>query len=506
MSFVDPLFLFVFIPLLLLVYRQAIPTPRNDAHWGVVLLSVASMIFYVCWERRFLLILLVSIVIHFIAAQAMAHGPDARKKRLLILVLTFNLILLGVFKYSTFAYHTVLDLLGMAGHASTLIRPFGIYLPLGISFFTFTQMAYVVDVYRGASPENRFMPYFLFVTWFPHLMAGPILHHREMIPQFRSLLGSPLHVDHLAVGLTWITLGLFKKVILADGMATLATPLFQDAVTGGSPDMSAAWSGVLAYTLQLYFDFSGYCDMAIGLSFLFGIRLPLNFNSPYKATSIIDFWHRWHITLSRFLRDYLYIPLGGGRVGPGRKYFNLMVVMLLGGLWHGAGWTFIVWGGLHGIYLLINHVWRATPWSGDGLVARLFGRVLTFLAVTFAWTFFRAHDLPSAMRIVYGLMGGNGMERPDAWLNALAQWDWASLVASPWVILVILLAWVWWLPNSQQILAGTEAFLGQKIADSPQLLCWRPNRFFALVCGVLLTVGLIVVISSQERLFLYSQF
>lgn len=511
MSFVDPLFLFLFLPLALAGYHFIIPQQRDSPLLGTRFLAMVSALFYAYWDIRFLPVLLCSTFFNFRIAKTVEAAQGIKKKHLLVLALIFNISLLATFKYTAFVLQTIAATLHLSITAPAII------LPLGISFFTFTQIAYMVDIYRGSVPEERFTSYFLFVTWFPHLIAGPILHHREMIPQFYATLRAPLQRDHLAIGLTWIGVGLLKKCVLADGMAKVATPFFQAASAGADPTWMAAWSGLLAYTLQLYFDFSGYCDMAIGLSFLFGIRMPLNFNSPYKAVSIIDFWNRWHMTLSRFLRDYLYIPLGGNRLGSGRQQVNILLVMVLGGLWHGAGWTFIVWGGLHGSYILINHMWRSFRFA-DTRLLHLIGAVLTFLAVVFAWTFFRASDLPTALRIANGLLGINGMVIPAEWIKftfmaditqflgmtVVQQADLPTLrsVASILLLLVI----VWWSPNSQQILTRTEAFLGH-LSDHPHgVLQWQPNGAWAIVGGLTLAVGLFNVLFSPIGEFLYFQF
>jgi D-alanyl-lipoteichoic acid acyltransferase DltB (MBOAT superfamily) len=241
-------------------------------------------------------------------------------------------------------------LLGTGWDAGTIV------LPIGISFYTFTQIAYVVDTLQGKVTERSVLSYLLFVTYFPHLVAGPVLHHAEMMPQFRVRENLAPRAENLARGLTFLVAGLFKKVVLADGCAPIANAAFAGASAGLTP--GDAWLGAIAYSLQIYFDFSGYSDMAVGISLLFNIDLPVNFHSPYRARSVVDFWRRWHMTLSRFLRDYLYIPLGGNRKGPLRRHANLLATMLLGGLWHGANWTFVVWGGLHGLYLVVNHLWR----------------------------------------------------------------------------------------------------------------------------------------------------
>ena len=315
-----------------------------------------------------------------------------------------NLAALGFYKYINFAIE-IFDTVWP--HP---LQPLSVTLPLGISFFTFTQIAYLSDVTLGRTNERNFIKYVLFVTYFPHLIAGPIMHHREMMPQFAAAKPR-LKPDRLAIGLTIFAIGLFKKAVIADYLATIVNPVFAAAAKGAISTLDA-WGGTLAYSLQIYFDFSGYCDMAIGMSFLFGIVLPFNFDAPYKSRSIAEFWHRWHITLSRFLRDYLYIPLGGNRRGEARRNYNLAVTMLVGGLWHGAGWTFIVWGGLHGLFLIVNHGWlklkerqpalarasKTPAYAGISLA-------LTQLCVAVAWVFFRADLLATAHRVIAAMCG-----------------------------------------------------------------------------------------------------
>ena len=347
--------------------------------------------------------------------------PTSRAKTILVAGIAANLGLLGYYKYANFFVDNLNALLGNNLILETII------LPLAISFFTFQQIAYLVDAYRGETHEYSFLHYALFVTFFPQLIAGPIVHHHEMLPQFARSTIYRLKAEHLAVGLTIFTLGLFKKVVLADGVAVYATPVFNAAEAGTALTFFEAWGGALAYTFQLYFDFSGYSDMAIGLARMFGIRLPLNFNSPYKATSIIDFWRRWHITLSRFLRDYLYIPLGGSRKGEARRLTNLLITMLLGGLWHGAGWTFVLWGGLHGCYLVVNNIWRKWRASRGHLhstpVGRFFAWLLTMLAVIVAWVPFRAEGMGAIQIMLSAMFGLQGISLPTAWNGHLGLFE-----------------------------------------------------------------------------------
>ncbi|MEO5738145.1 MAG: MBOAT family O-acyltransferase, partial [Variovorax sp.] len=285
-----------------------------------------------------------------------------------------------------------------------------IALPIGISFYTFTQIAFLVDCWQGKVHERSFVHYALFVTYFPHLIAGPVLHHAQMMPQFANPSTYRVDANKVALGLAIFTFGLAKKLLIADKMGQYADLMFTGVHNGTLPSLYTAWFGVLAYTLQIYFDFSGYSDMAVGLSLCLGVRLPLNFNSPYKSTNIIEFWRRWHISLSTFLRDYLYVPLGGNRKGAARRYINLFLTMLLGGLWHGAAWTFVIWGALHGAFLIINNLWNAkvrrnaTP----GRLARVAGWALTFLCVMVAWVVFRAESVNAALEIYKGMLGFHG--------------------------------------------------------------------------------------------------
>ena len=324
---------------------------RYSHNLAALWLTAASLFFYGWWDVRFVGLLLGSIVFNYGAGYLIGNGFFNKLKLLLTCAIISNLLLLGYFKYANFFIENLNHLAGSALTISEFI------LPLGISFFTFTQIAFLVDTYQGKVKEYNFIHYALFVTYFPHLIAGPVLHHKEMMPQFKEPSTYFFSYENLLAGLTIFFMGLFKKVVLADGIAEYVGPVFAAPAAGIPLTFLDTWGGALCYTLQLYFDFSGYSDMAIGLSRLFGVTLPLNFHSPYKSVNIIEFWRRWHMTLSHFLRDYLYIPLGGNRKGNVRRHLNLIITMLLGGLWHGAGWTYVLWGGLHGLYLVINHGW-----------------------------------------------------------------------------------------------------------------------------------------------------
>ena len=486
MLFTTGRFLLLFLPITLALFFLLGRLQRKGFAAG--LLVVASLYFYASWRPIHVWLLLASIGANYYFGGLIAklRPTDARAAHnVMLCAVAANLATLGFFKYFDFVVGSVNSLLG------TTVPLAHIALPLGISFFTFTQIAYLVDVARGKAIERSGLRYMLFVTYFPHLVAGPVLHHAQMMPQFRRREVYFPHAVHLAEGMAFIVIGMIKKVIVADGFAPTANAVFNAAEHGAVPSI-AAWSGIIAYALQIYFDFSGYSDMAIGLSRLCNIQLPYNFNSPYKARSIIDFWRRWHMTLSAFLRDYLYIALGGNRRGPVRRYVNLLLTMLLGGLWHGASWTFVAWGGLHGLYLIINHGWHWTRqrlglFPSPGRVARISGSAaglaLTLLAVLFAWIFFRASTFSGAARMIDALAMPSRMAHPVAQTLDLTWWSCAAAA-----ILIALL-----LPNSQEIIDA---------AFSPRLDRLKPGRKAAvagLIVGVSIVVAILAVLISQSR-------
>jgi len=329
------------------------------------------------------------------------------KKSILTFGIVSNLALLGYFKYMDF----FIDNINLLSDSN--IPTLDLALPLAISFFTFQQISYLVDSYRQETQEYDFLNYSLFVTFFPQLIAGPIVHHKEMMPQFAKTRNKVKNYRNIAMGLFIFSIGLFKKVVIADTFALLATAGFDTAAT---LNLFEAWVTSLSYTFQLYFDFSGYTDMAIGLALLFNIRLPINFNSPYKATDIQDFWRRWHITLSRFLRDYIYIPLGGNRKGEFRVYTNLMATFIIGGIWHGAGWTFVFWGFLHGLALVIHRAWSKLGFKIWTWLAWL----ITFNFINIAWVFFRAKEWDDAIKVLSGMLGMQGIVLPFKFEETLA--------------------------------------------------------------------------------------
>ncbi len=516
MLFNSVAFIFVFFPVTVVGFFLL---ARLSHLWAAGWLAAASLFFYGWWNPAYVLLLVGSVCFNYACGMHLARRVrDGRRNAampLLAFAVTANLALLGYYKYANFFLRTAAQL---AGGAPSLEQ---IVLPLGISFFTFTQLAFLVDVYRGYAKEYNFVHYGLFVTYFPHLIAGPVLHHKEMMPQFQQAGTYRLNWEDVAVGSTIFFIGLFKKTVIADGVAVYAGPLF---AAPGDADLLAAWGGALAYTFQLYFDFSGYSDMAIGLSRVFGVKLPLNFDSPYKAVDIIDFWRRWHMTLSRFLRDYLYFPLGGNRKGPVRRYLNLLITMALGGLWHGAGWTFVAWGTLHGVYLVINHAWRAlrrrlgqdveheTRW-GRGIA-----KALTLVAVVVGWVFFRASSFGDAIAILQAMAGFNGISLPSAigiHLGSLQgvlehlgigfALGGASRFVLQYAWIAALLPVVLFAPNTQEILGRFAPALDYRRAGQDGArIAWRPSVAWAALVALVATSGLLTLSRVSE--FLYYQF
>ena len=510
MLFNSYIFLLAFLPVTVAGY-YALGRRHRDA--AAAWLAACSLFFYGWWDWRYVALLAGSIAFNYLAgARLGALALTARGKALLAAAVAANLALLGYFKYADF----FIDSFNRAAGAQLPLLH--VVLPLGISFFTFTQIAFLVDTWRGLATEYRFVHYTLFVTYFPHLIAGPVLHHKEMMPQFDMARNYVPRIRNFEVGLAIFVIGLAKKVLVADNLAPYAGALFDGP---GETSLFVAWGGVLAYTFQLYFDFSGYSDMAIGLSRLFGVRLPLNFASPYKAPNVIEFWRRWHMTLSRFLRDYLYFPLGGNRHGKLRRHVNLMATMLLGGLWHGAGWSFVIWGGLHGIYLVVNHAWqawrapRARPASRAG---RALAVAITFLFVTLAWVFFRAPDVETARRILTGMFGFHGVALPASLVNRLPALQtvvdhlgWATFLGGTsrfignwvWVVAAALVAFA--APNTQEWTRRFGPALDATFAPRPRSApVWRPSPAWAIVMG--LVAGGALLSMSRPSEFLYFQF
>jgi D-alanyl-lipoteichoic acid acyltransferase DltB (MBOAT superfamily) len=407
MLFNSALFLYGFLPVTLVAFWVAHKSCGvRSAQW---VLLVASCVFYGAWDWRYLAMLLLLLAFNY-----QLGGVLARRQSVIALTagIGFNLLILGYFKYADFFIGNVN---AIAGTQWALLH---VILPLGMSFFIFQKIAYLVDCHRGLVTDRDPLRFSIFVMFFPQLIAGPIVHHAEIIPQLqkKSLLPD---AQMVSAGLFLLATGLFKKVVVADWLAEYVDAPFAHVAELQFMD---AWTAALGYSLQLYFDFSAYSEMAMGLALLFGVVLPVNFNSPYKAANIAEFWRRWHITLGRFLRDYLYIPLGGNRNGWGRAMLAVLVVMVLGGLWHGAGWTFVLWGLMHGLYLAIHRAWG---FAGITL-PRTVSVAITFLAVLFAWVMFRATSVGDALVIWQTMLGLNGFVMPSAyatWFGSALQFQ-----------------------------------------------------------------------------------
>lgn len=490
MLFNSPEFIFLFLPISLVVYvaLQRHRCKSLSKYW----LITCSLFFYGWWNVIYLPLLLGSIICNFLIGKKLNEPTVRRKgaarKGILIFGVTMNLALLAYFKYTGF-FISNLNLL-----AEQTLTPPDIVLPLAISFFTFQQVAYLVDCYRLEAREHNFANYTLFVTFFPQLIAGPIVHHSEMIPQIEKKWRNSERYRNLTLGLFIFSLGLFKKVILADTFAQWATMGFDQKE---SLTFLEGWSTSLSYTFQLYFDFSGYSDMAIGAALLFCIKLPINFNSPYKALDIQDFWRRWHITLSRFLRDYLYVPLGGNRHGPLRTGINLLITFILGGLWHGAGWMFVCWGALHGLALVGHRAWRHLGCRMPAVLAWL----VTFNFVNIAWIFFRARDMDSAFKVLAAMFTltpnavlGDLFRLLDAYRHTpAAEW----LAPSPALLGPSVACW---------LLAGLGTVLmlrnsGERDYRNEGVSAWAPFGY-----AILATTAVIGMSISSHSEFIYFNF
>ncbi|MCB9989797.1 MAG: MBOAT family protein [Rhodospirillales bacterium] len=457
MLFNSYIYFLLFLPLVCIGYFLL---ARRHAFAAKSLLVLASLFFYGWWDVSYLPLIIGSCIFNYMTGRSLMRGPG--RKLLLLLGIGVNIGLLGYFKYADFLLENIMILTGQAHGALHIV------LPLAISFFTFQQIAYLVDCYKKQAKEYDFINYMVFVCFFPQLIAGPIVHHSEMMPQFEDPKNRAVNPLNIALGLLLFAIGFFKKVVLADSYAVWAGAGFADPSSLG---MLAAWGTSLSYTLQLYFDFSGYTDMAIGSALLLNIRLPFNFNSPYKAVSIQDFWRRWHMTLSRFLRDYLYIPLGGSRAGKARVLFNLFVTFLLGGLWHGAAWTFVIWGALHGAAMALHRLW-----SQAGLtLPKLPALVLTFLFVNAAWVVFRAETMGDALHLYKAMLDVADIGR----INIL----WAAALLTG-------LGAVWAIPNSNRV---------RDHAPLSPVLCGG-------AAGILLFVAILVLEIRKTSEFLYFQF
>jgi alginate O-acetyltransferase complex protein AlgI len=469
--------------------------------WLEVLLILASLLFYAWWDVRYLPLLIGSVIVNYLGALFIER---TRSRLALAGIIVFNLGLLGSFKYLGFFSQVASNVLPWEPWDVTLLA---LILPLGISFYTFHQIGYQIDRFRGQTTPHNFVDYALFVTFFPQLIAGPIVRQFEFLPQLRGLTERQ-GAKNLLIGLTIFAIGLFKKVIFADTFALYATPVFDTAAKGvDALDGQTAWLGVLAYTFQIYFDFSGYSDMAIGLARMVGINLPLNFNAPYRSTSITDFWRRWHITLGRFLRDYLYFPLGGSRVGPLHHFANLMVVMLLCGLWHGAAWTFVAWGGLHGLALAVHRLWlRQFPSEHPrGLAWRASAWALTFGFVVVTWVFFRADSLETSATMLQSMFSPASLAGPSTEIEGLGGESDFTGVAFGWTAIVVATLWVLIAPTTQELMRLTmRASMYRPYVERATALIrpsWKPTPAWVVGSAAVFAVALLGLSRVSEFIY-----
>jgi alginate O-acetyltransferase complex protein AlgI len=488
------MFMAVVLPVFAIITRKY---PASGKH----ILIVLSLFFYSYWLPIYLVLILASIGFNFALGSWVLNQTDQRKRKLVTgLGIAANLFLIGYFKYYGFFVENVFAAFGIDKSVAKIA------LPLGISFFTFQQVSFLVEVYKRHVDEVDFINYVLFISFFPQLIAGPIVTQDDMLPQLRRKKRWRIRPDYFSLGFFLFAVGLFKKSVLIDPYVPFIDIVFDHAAAGNLISFADAWTGAIGYSFQIYLDFSGYSDMALGLALLFGLRLPINFFSPYKAASIREFWRRWHLTLSRFLQSYLYIPFGGSRHGHTRTVLALMGTMTLGGLWHGAGWQFIVWGALHGAMLVVNHFWAKIikanaflSWLSKRMLYRAFMVVVTFAALAVTWVFFRADSIDSAWRIVEGMMGLNDVRSVTSWGKGIAM-------AFP-----LYFIFVWAFPNSVQIARRfpvalrTEPFADKLLLNRRfRLLEFRFNLFWAIFSLVLFLAGWFSL--SNLSPFIYFQF
>lgn len=505
-------FIFIFLPVTILIFF--IIGSQQHHKIAISWLVLASLFFYGWWNPAYLWLLISSMLFNY--SMGVVLSSKNENKMLLTFGVVVNLGFLAYFKYTNFFIQNI----NMAFDGGFNVEH--IILPLAISFFTFQQVAYLVDAYRNEVQEYDFLHYSLFVTFFPQLIAGPIVHHKEMLPQFAKDETYSLNISNFNLGLTVFVIGLFKKVALADRISDYSTPVFNAADAGQTISFFEAWGGALAYTLQLYFDFSGYADMAVGVAIMFGISLPLNFNSPYKSRNIIEFWRRWHMTLSRFLKDYLYIPIGGNRKRS--RNLNLFITMVLGGFWHGAAWNFVIWGGLHGFYLIINHAWRTFRQvvlnhnlEKSSIVGIVCSVCMTFLVVTISWVFFRAETLGGAINMLTGMVGVNNFILPEKLSGILPEFlsigilfesgggigSFPSLWGIIWIfaLLVVIL----FIPNTHEVVSKYSVAFQNKNHEN-KTLSMKFSFLMPIISGFMFFISIKIMLSVSDSEFLYFNF
>lgn len=493
-------FILIFLPLVLTGFFLA----GKSRHYFKVIWLIAASIFFIGYgDSRYLVLIIISIIINYYLALRITkfrHNPRLSRSLLTVGVVA-NLGTLGYFKYAEFIIDNFNAITSSNFTFGTVI------LPLGISFFTFEQISYLVDAYQGKLVKNTWLTYSFFITFFPYFSAGPIVRQGEIVPQLEEKDSFTFNLENLAVGITFFSIGLFKKLVLADNLASYINVIFASAEASLNLSVIETWSGVIAFGFQLYFDFSGYSDIAIGVARMFGLILPVNFYSPYKSLNIIDFWRTWHISLSNFLRDYLYIPLGGNRFGKFRQYLNLMITMVLGGLWHGASWTFAIWGGLHGLYLVINHSWlnwlklKEKTVYFSSFYWRLIAHILTLIAVTLAWVFFRAATLNGTTYLLGSMLGVNAKLIPAEFKN-----DYLLFLGHILISTLIIFC----LPNTSELMKKYRPNLTTKKLPSPtglaKLITWQANLGYQVFLGFLWFGILLKFFSAGASQFIYLQF
>jgi D-alanyl-lipoteichoic acid acyltransferase DltB (MBOAT superfamily) len=534
-------YIFILLPVTLFAYFQAHLFRRY--HRGLVILILSSVIYYGWAQPVVLLVLVGSLFFNFLIGRALTRSADketGQQSALLWLGISGNVLLLAYFKYTHFIFSVYNSMAGTSYYFHAL------FLPIGISFYTFTQIMYLMDAHNGMAERYSLLHYAAYVTFFPYVLAGPMATHREIIPQLADEQTHHFHWENFSIGMTLFFIGLFKKVVFADAISDYSTPVFNAVAHGARLTFFESWFGALAYTAQLYFDFSGYTDMAIGAARLFGIKLPTNFNSPYKAVNIIDFWGRWHMTLTRFLTNYIYNPTvlavvrhrikkgkptiqkGQGTVGAFLMTvaFPTLLTMFISGLWHGAGWTFIIFGMLHGIYLVLNHGWHMVkrrlrpPAHKNAVTSQCLGRVFTFIGVVISFVYFRADTLTSAHTLLRGMFLGNGVSLPKSlagynapltryltahhvFFNGMTFTPFVDTVC--WVLGLFVIIWAF--PNSQQWLGAWEPILGSVQEPVRAPWAWKPSYLWAMVGGFMTMIALWAVIGiARPAEFLYFKF
>jgi alginate O-acetyltransferase complex protein AlgI len=498
MSFNSYSFIFIFLPVALLGFY--LTNKMKGRQWCMVWLIGVSLFFYGLWNWVLVLLIIGSVLLNYIFGIFINRNRvnERNLKKILYLGIACNLSLLIIFKY--YGVYKNLNL-----QAFESVFELDLIVPVAVSFFTFQQIIYLVEVSRGNLSGIKFLNYFLYVTFFPQLINGPIIRPNEFFPQLREENIPGVKVDRLAAGLTLISCGLFKKIVLADGIARYSNSAFDAVAQGAVLNLAEAWSGVLSFTMQIYFDLSGYSDIAIGIACIFGLRFPFNFESPYKASSLIDFWHRWHMTLSRFFRDYLYIPLGGNRDGSLKRAGNILIIMLIGGIWHGTAFSFVFWGAAHGVCLVINHLWRQMcgllnfSLQRKNILIEIVSRMGTFLIVAVLWVFFRAENSEVALSILQSLLG----------LHEPIISDFNNVKISEdrlWLLLLI----VWILPNMKEIMSvyfdadKTFGLVGHIEKSKQRWYHWYPNTWWAAFATILFVISVLEL--TQSRQFIYTQF